>query len=167
MQIGHPNSHNIELITLCPHIPWSGMQMEQKGTRCVLLLPHRRSWGSGRWMCTCTANSRHNPPTIQRYIPNNVQRKDSSSSEDGVMGGNLGWFLLSVYFELLLDVGNEHGEQFARGGWSSWENCSSWQIDRLARRRTRTVVPPSSDGNGAFVSAVPGKRFHFITAVGL
>jgi hypothetical protein len=34
-------------------------------------------------------NSRHNPPTIQRYIPNNVQRNDSSSSEDGVMGGSL------------------------------------------------------------------------------
>jgi hypothetical protein len=25
---------------------------------------------------------------------------------------------------------------------------------------------PSSDGNGAFVSAVPGKRFHFITDAG-
>jgi hypothetical protein len=38
---------------------------------------------------------------------------------------------------------------------------------RLAGRRTRTVIMPSSDGNGAFVSAVPGKRFHFITATGL
>jgi hypothetical protein len=51
---------------------------------------------------------------IQRYIPNNVQRKDSSSYEDGVMGGSLDGFLLSVYSELLLDVGNEDGEQFAR-----------------------------------------------------
>jgi hypothetical protein len=65
-------------------------------------------------MCTCIAISRHNPPTIQRYIPNNVQRNDSSSSEDGVMGGSLDWFLLLVYSELLLDVGNEDGEQFAR-----------------------------------------------------
>jgi hypothetical protein len=40
-------------------------------------------------MCTGTANSRHNPPTIQRYIPNNVQRNDSSSSDDGVIGGSL------------------------------------------------------------------------------
>jgi hypothetical protein len=34
-------------------------------------------------MCTCTANSGHIPPTIQRYIPINVQRNDSISSEDG------------------------------------------------------------------------------------
>jgi hypothetical protein len=65
-------------------------------------------------MCTCIANSRHNPPTIQRYIPNNVQQKDSSSSEDGVMGVSLDWFLLSVHSELLLDVGNEDEEPFAR-----------------------------------------------------
>jgi hypothetical protein len=38
---------------------------------------------------------------------------------------------------------------------------------RLAGRRTRTVIMPSSDGNGAFVLVVPGKRFHFITAAGL
>jgi hypothetical protein len=29
-------------------------------------------------------------------------------------------------------------------------------IARLTRRRTRTVILPSSDGNGAFVSAVLG-----------
>jgi hypothetical protein len=34
-------------------------------------------------------------------------------------------------------------------------------------RRTRTVIPPSSEENGAFVSAVPGKRFRFITDAGL
>jgi hypothetical protein len=34
-------------------------------------------------------------------------------------------------------------------------------------RRTRTVIMPISDGNGAFVSAVPGKRFHFIADAGL
>jgi hypothetical protein len=90
--------------------------MKQKGTRCFSLLPHRRSWGSGRWMCTCTTNSRHNPPTIQRYIPNNVQRNDSSSSEDGVMGGSLDWFLLSVCSELLLNVGNEHGRKACSRG---------------------------------------------------
>jgi hypothetical protein len=38
---------------------------------------------------------------------------------------------------------------------------------RLAGRRTRTVIMPSLDGNGVFASAVPGKRFHFITAAGL
>jgi hypothetical protein len=36
------------------------------------LLPHRYSWGSGRWMCTWTTNSRQIPPAIQRYIPTNV-----------------------------------------------------------------------------------------------
>jgi hypothetical protein len=34
-------------------------------------------------------------------------------------------FLLSVYAELLLDVGNADGEQFAREGRSSWEGYSS------------------------------------------
>jgi hypothetical protein len=34
-------------------------------------------------------------------------------------------FLLSVYSELLLDVGNADGEQFAREDRSSWERCSS------------------------------------------
>jgi hypothetical protein len=38
---------------------------------------------------------------------------------------------------------------------------------RLAGRRTKTMIMPSSDGNGAFASAVPGKGFHFITAAGL
>jgi hypothetical protein len=89
--------------------PMLGDAAGTKGTRCVLLLPHCRSWGSGRWMSTCTAKTRHNPPTIQKYIPNNVQRNDPSSSKGGVMGGSLDWFLLSVCSELLLDVGNEHG----------------------------------------------------------
>jgi hypothetical protein len=112
---------NLILVKLCLHTPWSVMQMEQKGTRHFSLLPHRSSWGSGRWMCTCTANSRHNPPTIQNYIPNNVQRNDSSSSEDGVMGGSLDWFLLSVCSELLRDVGDDTEEQLARGDWSRWK----------------------------------------------
>jgi hypothetical protein len=34
-------------------------------------------------------------------------------------------------------------------------------------RRTRTVILPSSDGNGAFVSVVLGKGSIFITATGL
>jgi hypothetical protein len=34
-------------------------------------------------------------------------------------------------------------------------------------RRTRTVILPGSDGIGAFVSTVPVKRFHSITAVRL
>jgi hypothetical protein len=37
-------------------------------------------------------------------------------------------------------------------------------VARLARRRSRTVILPSFDGNGAFVSAVPGKRFLFFIA---
>jgi hypothetical protein len=38
---------------------------------------------------------------------------------------------------------------------------------RLAGGRTRIVIMPSSDGNGAFASAVLGKGFPFITAAGL
>jgi hypothetical protein len=37
----------------------------------------------------------------------------------------------------------------------------------IGGRRTRTVILPSLDGNGAFASAVLGKRFHFITDAGL
>jgi hypothetical protein len=154
MQIGHPNSHNIQLVELGPRLPWLGNADGTKGTRCFSLLPHHRSWGSGRWMCTGTANSRHNPPTIQRYIPNNVQRHDSISSEDGVMGGSLDWFLLSVYFELLFDVGDDTEEQLARG-------------IEVGGRRTRMVILPNLDGKWAFVSVVPVKRFHFITAAEL
>jgi hypothetical protein len=38
---------------------------------------------------------------------------------------------------------------------------------RLAGRRTRTRIMPSSDGNGAFTLAVLGKGFPFVTAAGL
>jgi hypothetical protein len=38
---------------------------------------------------------------------------------------------------------------------------------KLAEEDTRTVIMSNSDGNGAFVSVVPDKRFHFITAAGL
>jgi hypothetical protein len=38
---------------------------------------------------------------------------------------------------------------------------------RLAGGRTRAVIMPSSDGKGAFASAVLGKGFPFITAAGL
>jgi hypothetical protein len=42
------------------------------------------------------------------------------------MGGSLDWFLLSVYSELLLDVGNADEEQFAREDRSRWkENKNS------------------------------------------
>jgi hypothetical protein len=66
-------------------------------------------------MYTCTANSKHILPTIHRYIPINVQRNDSSSCEDGVMGGSLAWVLLSVYSELLLNVGGEDGRTACSG----------------------------------------------------
>jgi hypothetical protein len=116
-------SYNLNSAKPSPHISWLRNAYGTKGTRCFSLLPHRRSWGSGRWMCTCTAKSRHNPRTIQSYIPNIVQRNDSSSSQDEVMDGSLDWFLLSVYSELLLDVGNEDGEQFVREDWSGWESA--------------------------------------------
>jgi hypothetical protein len=111
----------IKLVKLCLHTPWSGMQLEQKGTRCVLLLPHRCSWGSGRWMCTCTTNSRHNPPTIQRYIPNNVQRNDSSSSEDGGMVAAWIDFCFQSALSFFSTSGTNTGEQLARGDWSRWK----------------------------------------------
>jgi hypothetical protein len=69
-------------------------QMEQ-GCKVRPSLPHCHSWGSGRWMCPCTANSRQILPTIQRYIPTSVQWNDSNSSKDWVMGYRLGLSLAS------------------------------------------------------------------------
>jgi hypothetical protein len=77
--------------------------------------------------------------------------------------------LLLVCSELLLDVGDEHGRTACSRGFNEIEGSDApvakWS--RLAGRRTRTVMMPSLDGNGVFASAVPGKRFHFITAAGL
>jgi hypothetical protein len=97
MRTGHQNSHSINLIKLYLHVPRSGIQMEQR-YKVRSLLPHRRSWGSGRWRCTWTANSKQIPPMIQRYIPTNVQRNDSNSSVGWVMHVSLAWVLLPVYF---------------------------------------------------------------------
>jgi hypothetical protein len=46
------------------------------------------------------------------------------------------------------------------------ENSLLGKIE-VGGRRTRTVILQGSDGNGAFVSTVPVKRFHFIADVGL
>jgi hypothetical protein len=77
--------------------------------------------------------------------------------------------LLSVCSELLLDVGDEHGRTACSRGLNEIEGSDALvaKWSRLAGRRTRTVMMPSLDGNGVFASAVPGKRFHFITAAGL
>jgi hypothetical protein len=87
-------------------------------------------------MCTCTDNNKQIPPTIQRYIPIIVQRNDSSSSEDGVMGGSLAWILLSVYSELLLDVRDEDG-----GTTCSARNGTDGR-DAIAARWPRLAVTP-------------------------
>jgi hypothetical protein len=113
------------------------------------LLLHRRSWGSGRWRCTWTANSRQIPPMIQRYIPTNVQRSVSNSSEDWVMGVSLAWVLLPIYFRA----------SSRRRGWRRRAACSVrngtdgrdglvavWP--RLAGGRTREVVISCWGGSG-------------------
>jgi hypothetical protein len=128
--------------------------MEQ-GRKVRSLLPHRRSWGSGRWRCTWTANSRQIPPMIQRYIPINVQRSDSSSPEDWVMGVSLAWVLLPVHFRAssrrrgwkqrnyLLGEERTDGRNDLVAGWPK----SNWE-------RTRVVGMPSSDGHEACVGVL-------------
>jgi hypothetical protein len=77
-------------------------------------------------------------------------------------------FFLSVYFELLLDVGDKDGRTTCstRSGTDGrGALVAVWP--RLARGKTRAVAMSSSDGNGAFASAVLGKGFPFITAAGL
>jgi hypothetical protein len=106
---------SIKCVKICSHIPISGLRMEP-GSMVCSLLPHRRSWGSGRWRCTWTTNSRQIPPTIQRYIPINVQQKDSNSSEDWVMGVSLAWVLLQVYFRASSRRHGRRRGQLARRG---------------------------------------------------
>jgi hypothetical protein len=70
--------------------------------------------------------------------------------------------------ELLLDVVGEDGRTAcsARNG-TDGKDALVGVWPRLAGGRTRAVVMSSSDGNGAFASAVLGKGFPFITAAGL
>jgi hypothetical protein len=61
-------------------------------------LPQRRSWESGRWMSTWTANNRQILLAMQRYIPTSIQRSDSNTSKNWVMGGSVAQVLLPTYF---------------------------------------------------------------------
>jgi hypothetical protein len=65
-------------------------------------------------------------------------------------------------------VGNEDGEQFCSGrNEIDGEDALVAKWPKLVGSRTRTVIMSSLDANGAFASAVLGKRFHSITAAGL
>jgi hypothetical protein len=148
---------SINFIKFWLHAPKVELQMEQ-GCKVRSLLPHRRSWGSGRWMCTWIANSRQIPPATQRYIHTSVQWSDSRSSEDGVMGVSLAWVLLPIYFRASSYVVAEDGGAAcsARDGTDGRDGLvAEWP--GLAGVRTRAVVMPNSDGYEAFVSAVLGK----------
>jgi hypothetical protein len=168
MRTGHQNSHKYQFCKAPFTRPTVKNLDGTKGTRCAPLLPHCRSWGSGRWMCTCTANSGHNPPTIQRYIPINVQQNDSNSSEDGVMGGSLAWVLLSDYSELLLNSGDEDRRTAcsARNGIDG-RGALVARWPNLTRKRTRAVGMPSSDGHETCVGVLVQGFPFFMAAAGL
>jgi hypothetical protein len=70
--------------------------------------------------------------------------------------------------DLLLDVVDEDGGTtcLARNGIDGRDALVA-KFPRLAGGKTRAVVMSSSDGHGAFASAVLGKGFPFITAAGL
>jgi hypothetical protein len=116
------------------HLPISGIQMEQK-YKVHSLLPHRRLWGSGRWMCTWTASSRQIPPAIQRYIHTSVQRSDSNSSKNWVMGVSVARVLLPAYF---------HASSWRRGRrrrnsllGEEWNNRERWASGRMTKTSWR------------------------------
>jgi hypothetical protein len=72
-------------------------------------------------------------------------------------------FFFRSTFELLLDVVDEGGRtaRLARNGIDGRDALvAKWP--RLAGERTRAVVMPSSDGHGAFASAVLGKGLPFL-----
>jgi hypothetical protein len=89
-------------------------------------------------MCTWTANSRHIPPTIQRYIPTSVQWSDSNSSKDWVMGVSAAWVLLLAYFRASSrrrgrrQRGSSLGKE--RNRWERWASGgvikTSWREDK-------------------------------------
>jgi hypothetical protein len=161
MRTGHQNSTDINSVRLCLHVPISGIQMGQ-GYKVRSLLPHLRSWESDRWRCTWTASSRQISPMIQRYIPINVQRSVSNSSEDWVMGVSLAWVLLPVHFRASFRRrGRRRRNNLISEERNGWERRASGRWPRLAGGKTRAVVMPSSDGHGAFASAVLGKGLSF------
>jgi hypothetical protein len=55
-------------------------------------------------------NRRQTPPTMQRYIAASVQRRDSNISTNWGMVDDAAGVILSVFFELLLEVVDEGGE---------------------------------------------------------
>jgi hypothetical protein len=110
-------------------------------------------------MCTWTANSRQIPPTIQRYIPINVQRSDSNSSEDWVMGVGVARFPPPAYLQASPQRCGRRWRNILLGEErNSWERWVGTEWLKSSWGRTRAVVMPSSDGYEAFVSTVMGNR---------
>jgi hypothetical protein len=117
-------------------------------------LPHCRSWGSGRWMCTWTANSRQIPPVMQRYIPTSVQWSDSNTSKNWVIGGSVAQVLLPTYFRAysqcrrrrrrnnLLRKERIRRERWASGRWAktSWRGNKSDGDVELGRMKCLVLV---------------------------
>jgi hypothetical protein len=166
MQIGHPNSRNIELITLCPHIPWLGNADGTKGTSAFpyyLIAVHEEADDE------CAHAQLIADIILLRYRCTSLTM--SSETTRALLKAE-SWVAawIDLCFRSILSFALTSGmktENSCSGNWSRWERCSSGKVARLTRRRTRIVIMLSSDGNGAFVSAVPDKRFHFITAAGL
>jgi hypothetical protein len=120
------------------HFPISGIQMEQK-YKVHSLLPHRRSWGSGRSMCTWTANSIQIPPAIQRYIPINVQRNDSNSSEDWVMGVAVAQVPLPAFFRVSSRRRGRRRRNILLGKEQSrWERWASGRVTKTSYREDKS-----------------------------
>jgi hypothetical protein len=123
--------------------------MEQ-GCKVCSLLPHRCSWGSVRWRCTWTANSRQIPPTIQRYIPINVNEATRVLPKTkSWVSARLESFFRSTS-ELLLDVVDEDGGTTcsARNGTDGRDALvAGWP--KSNGEGTRVVGMPSSDGHEA------------------
>jgi hypothetical protein len=131
-------------------------------------LPHRRSWGSGRWMCTWTAISRKILPVIQRYIPTSVQRSDSNTSKNWVMGVNVAQVLLPAYFRASSRShrwrrrNNLLGEE-----QNKWERWASGKVAKTSWRGNKSDGDVELGWMRARYRCYLAKGFPFMAAAGL
>jgi hypothetical protein len=119
-------------------------------------------------MCTWTANSRQISPVIQRYIHTSVQRSDSNSSENWVMGVSVARVLLSAYFPASSRHRGRRQRNSLLGAEQNW--WEGWFSGRVAKTSWRENKSDGAVELGliqGLVSVVLGKGLPFNGRSGL
>jgi hypothetical protein len=114
-------------------------------------------------MCAWKIKRRQTLLTMQRYIAASVQRRDSSISTNRGMVGDAAGVLLSVFFELLLEVVDEDGEAVCslrgrsnnRGGL-----VAGWP--KLAKGENKSGDTDKFESKWGLAMATPQESFPFL-----